>query len=57
RLRELSERVGTPAYLIDSAEQIDPAWLANIGAVGVTAGASAPEVLVKGVIDRLTELG
>ncbi|WP_280548361.1 4-hydroxy-3-methylbut-2-enyl diphosphate reductase [Halomonas sp. 11-S5] len=57
RLRELSERVGTPAYLIDSAEQVDPAWLDGVGVIGVTAGASAPEVLVKGVIDRLQALG
>ncbi|MDI5932618.1 4-hydroxy-3-methylbut-2-enyl diphosphate reductase [Halomonas kalidii] len=57
RLRELSERVGTPAYLIDSAEQIDAAWLDGVTAVGVTAGASAPEVLVQGVIERLQALG
>ncbi len=57
RLRELSERVGTPAYLIDSAEQIDTAWLEGVSAVGVTAGASAPDVLVQGVIQRLQELG
>ncbi|WP_017431357.1 4-hydroxy-3-methylbut-2-enyl diphosphate reductase [Vreelandella jeotgali] len=57
RLRELSERMGTPAWLIDNAEQIDADWLAGVGKVGVTAGASAPEVLVKGVIERLQELG
>ncbi|QEM80556.1 4-hydroxy-3-methylbut-2-enyl diphosphate reductase [Halomonas binhaiensis] len=57
RLRELSERVGTPAYLIDNAEQIDPSWLDGVSAVGVTAGASAPEVLVQGVIERLKALG
>jgi len=57
RLRELSERVGTPAHLIDNAEQIDPAWLEGGKAVGVTAGASAPEVLVQGVIARLQALG
>lgn len=57
RLRELSERVGTPAYLIDNAEQIDPAWLKGVEAIGVTAGASAPEVLVRGVIERLQTLG
>ena len=57
RLRELSERVGTAAYLIDNAEQVDPAWLEGVNAVGVTAGASAPEVLVQGVIERLQELG
>ena len=57
RLRELSERVGTTAYLIDNAEQIDPAWLDSVNAIGVTAGASAPEVLVQGVIERLQQLG
>ncbi|WP_413615783.1 4-hydroxy-3-methylbut-2-enyl diphosphate reductase [Halomonas cupida] len=57
RLRELSERVDTPAYLIDNAEQIDPAWLKGVEAIGVTAGASAPEVLVRGVIERLQALG
>ncbi|SDM54356.1 4-hydroxy-3-methylbut-2-enyl diphosphate reductase [Franzmannia pantelleriensis] len=57
RLRELSERVGTPAYLIDKASQIDPAWLDGVTAIGLTAGASAPEVLVQGVIERLQGLG
>lgn len=57
RLRELSERMGTPAYLIDNAEQIDPAWLNGVNAIGITAGASAPEVLVQGVIARLQALG
>ena len=57
RLRELSERVGTPAYLVDDASQIDPAWLDGVTAIGLTAGASAPEVLVKGVIERLQSLG
>ena len=57
RLRELSERMGTPAYLIDNAEQIEPQWLKGINRIGVTAGASAPEVLVKGVIERLQTMG
>ncbi|MDR5907158.1 4-hydroxy-3-methylbut-2-enyl diphosphate reductase [Franzmannia qiaohouensis] len=57
RLRELSERVGTPAYLVDDASQIDPAWLDGVTAIGLTAGASAPEVLVNGVIERLQQLG
>ena len=57
RLRELSERMGTPAYLIDNAEQIEPSWLEGVKRIGVTAGASAPEVLVKGVIDKLQTLG
>jgi 4-hydroxy-3-methylbut-2-enyl diphosphate reductase len=57
RLRELAERMGTPAYLIDEAAQIDPAWLDGKKSIGVTAGASAPEVLVNAVIARLRELG
>ncbi|GAB1595821.1 4-hydroxy-3-methylbut-2-enyl diphosphate reductase [Lysobacter claricitrinus] len=57
RLRELAERQGIEAYLIDGASEIDPAWVAGKRAVGVTAGASAPDVLVRGVIDRLRELG
>lgn len=59
RLREVAELQGTKAYLIDSAEQIDPAWLVDTKRIGVTAGASAPEVLVKKVIDQLarTERG
>jgi len=57
RLRELAERMGTPAYLIDEATQIDPAWLDGKNSIGVTAGASAPEVLVSAVIARLRELG
>ncbi|MFI0474381.1 4-hydroxy-3-methylbut-2-enyl diphosphate reductase [Halomonas sp. HMF6819] len=57
RLRELSERIGTPAYLIDNADQIEDHWLDNVSRIGVTAGASAPEVLVKGVIERLKSLG
>ncbi|MEE2762082.1 MAG: 4-hydroxy-3-methylbut-2-enyl diphosphate reductase [Pseudomonadota bacterium] len=57
RLRELAERMGTPAYLIDEAAQIDPQWLEGKNSVGVTAGASAPEVLVSDVIGRLRELG
>ncbi|HYM87430.1 MAG TPA: 4-hydroxy-3-methylbut-2-enyl diphosphate reductase, partial [Pseudoxanthomonas sp.] len=57
RLRELAEREGVEAYLIDGAEEIDPAWVAGKSRIGVTAGASAPDVLVQGVISRLTELG
>ena len=57
RLRELAERMGTPAYLIDEATQIDPAWFDEKKSIGVTAGASAPEVLVRAVIARLRELG
>ncbi|WP_417688055.1 4-hydroxy-3-methylbut-2-enyl diphosphate reductase [Pseudidiomarina sp.] len=57
RLRELAEKMGTPAYLIDDATCIDRAWLDNVERVGVTAGASAPEVLVKNVIKQLQEWG
>ena len=57
RLRELAERMDTPAHLIDSAEQIDPAWLQGVHRVGITAGASAPEVLVRELVARLRELG
>jgi len=57
RLRELSEREGCEAYLIDGAEFIKPEWLAGRKNIGVTAGASAPEVLVQGVIAKLQALG
>jgi 4-hydroxy-3-methylbut-2-enyl diphosphate reductase len=57
RLRELAEKHGATAYLVDGAEHIDPAWLPGKHCVGVTAGASAPEVLVQGVIARLQALG
>ena len=53
RLRELAQKQGTRAYLIDGAEEIQREWLANAPTVGVTAGASAPEILVERVIDRL----
>ena len=53
RLRELAGRMGTKAYLIDNASEIKPEWLKGISAVGITAGASAPEVLVNEVIERL----
>ena len=57
RLRELAERCGTESYLIDGAEDINPSWITNKHSIGITAGASAPEVLVKQVIQRLQELG
>lgn len=57
RLRELAERCGCTAYLIDGPQDIHPDWLTNIDSIGLTAGASAPEVLVQDVIDRLVELG
>ena len=57
RLRELAERCGAQAYLIDNAQQISAEWLSGVTGVGITAGASAPEVLVAAVIDRLREEG
>ena len=57
RLRELAEREGVEAYLIDGAAEIDPRWIEGRRHIGVTAGASAPDVLVQGVIARLRELG
>lgn len=57
RLREIAANRGTPAYLVDGAADIDPAWLAGAATVGITAGASAPEVLVTGVIEHLRSLG
>ena len=57
RLRELAEREGVEAHLIDGADEIDPRWVAGRQHVGVTAGASAPDVLVRGVIERLRALG
>ena len=57
RLREVAERRGAAAYLIDTPDMINPAWLQGSTRVGVTAGASAPEVLVQQVITRLKELG
>jgi len=53
RLRELAEQAGTPAHLIDGAGDIDPTWFDDCDRVGVTAGASAPEILVQQVIERL----
>mgnify|MGYP000138309113 FL=1 len=57
RLRELAERCGCKAYLIDGPEDIDTEWLEQSKVIGITAGASAPDVLVRDVISRLVELG
>jgi 4-hydroxy-3-methylbut-2-enyl diphosphate reductase len=57
RLREVAEKSLATAYMVDAAEQIDPTWLVGKIRVGVTAGASAPEVLVQMIIDRLRECG
>ncbi|PPR79233.1 MAG: 4-hydroxy-3-methylbut-2-enyl diphosphate reductase [Alphaproteobacteria bacterium MarineAlpha3_Bin5] len=56
RLREIGEEMGVPSYLIDDASMLDVAWLKEVSSVGITAGASAPEELVNGVISRLSEL-
>lgn len=53
RLREIGELMGVPSYLINDARELDPDWLDGKQTVGVTAGASAPEVLVEGLVDAL----
>ena len=57
RLRELAERLGTHAYMVDSADGVRPEWLEGKHRVGLTAGASAPELLVNAVVERLRALG
>ena len=57
RLREVAEHRGIPGYLVDDANSIDPAWIAGKTCIGVTAGASAPELLVQQVVERLREIG
>ncbi len=57
RLRELSQRLGTPAYMVDAADDLLPQWFEGRRRVGLTAGASAPDILVQQVIERLRELG
>ena len=57
RLRELAVKLGTPGYMVDNADELKPEWFDGIARVGLTAGASAPEVLVKQVIDRIKALG
>ena len=57
RLREVAQNAGISAYMIDNASQLEPQWVAGKATVGVTAGASAPEVLVRAVVERLRELG
>jgi 4-hydroxy-3-methylbut-2-enyl diphosphate reductase len=56
RLREVAEKRGVPSYLVDAAAEIDPAWLAGKSRVGISAGASAPEILVSRVIARIAEI-
>jgi 4-hydroxy-3-methylbut-2-enyl diphosphate reductase len=57
RLREVAQNRDTPAYMVDRADELDPAWIAGKRRIGVTAGASAPEVLVTEVLERLRALG
>ena len=57
RLREVAANVGVPAYLVNDADELQPEWFTDKMQVGITAGASAPEVLVNGVIERLKQLG
>ena len=57
RLRELAERSGSTAYLVDNGDDIQPQWLKGVNCIGITAGASAPDILIQGVIARLQELG
>jgi 4-hydroxy-3-methylbut-2-enyl diphosphate reductase len=56
RLRELGEKLGIPSFLLDSAEEADPAWFADAEAIGITSGASAPESLVQGLVERIQSL-
>ena len=57
RLREVAENMGVPAYMVDSADQLRPEWLVGKTRIGVSAGASAPEVLVDALVARLREMG
>jgi 4-hydroxy-3-methylbut-2-enyl diphosphate reductase len=57
RLREVAKNLDVAAYMVDNASEIDPRWVSGKERVGVTAGASAPEILVRAVIDRLDQLG
>jgi 4-hydroxy-3-methylbut-2-enyl diphosphate reductase len=57
RLREVARNLGVPAYMVDNAAEINPDWVAGKSRIGLTAGASAPEILVREVIERLNQLG
>jgi 4-hydroxy-3-methylbut-2-enyl diphosphate reductase len=57
RLREIGDEVGIPSYLVADSSEIDPEWVRNAGVVGVTAGASAPEIVVEEVVQALSALG
>jgi len=56
RLREIGQELGKPSYLIDDASALQPEWFAGIATVGLTAGASAPEMLVQGVLEGLRRM-
>jgi 4-hydroxy-3-methylbut-2-en-1-yl diphosphate reductase len=57
RLAEVAERAGCPAHVLEDRDELDPSWLIGCDTVGITAGASAPEVLVQGVVDAVGSLG
>jgi 4-hydroxy-3-methylbut-2-enyl diphosphate reductase len=57
RLRELAEKMGVSAYMVDNADDVQAEWFTHVQKIGVTAGASAPEVLVESVLNRIKELG
>ena len=57
RLRELSEKLGVPSYMVDAPEQLKPEWFAGKKRVGLTAGASAPESLAQAIVARIQEFG
>ena len=57
RLREVARRLGTESYMVDSAEDLRPEWVQGKSRIGLTAGASAPDILVRQVIERLRALG
>ena len=57
RLREVAQKLGTVCYMVDHANELDPAWFVGRQRIGLTAGASAPELLVQAVISRLRSLG
>jgi 4-hydroxy-3-methylbut-2-enyl diphosphate reductase len=57
RLKEVAQKMGVVSYMVDSADQIDPDWIVDCNRIGVTAGASAPELLVQEVVTRLKQLG
>jgi len=57
RLVELAEKLGARSYLVETADELEPAWIEGVSCVGVTAGASAPEILISQVVERLQSLG